>query len=226
MAPRKRLTLLVEGEGDVQAVPALVNRLLEKHGGGADLFTDNPMKVGNLFNLLKKGSEVEWLRFAGVAAKRRDLAGILLLIDGDCDGNVVRTASGKEVFCAAKVAEFLAERAKATGAGSLFSLAVVFARQEYESWLIAGHAEQDLRLRPGVRPLTGNLEDAPRSAKEWLVENRLDGYKPTRHQKQLTASLDLDLLARRMRSFRRLDSAVQQIIAATRTQRYIVSPAG
>ena len=224
MAGRKRLTLLVEGDGDVQAVPALVSRLLEKHGGIDVLFPDNPMKVGDLFGLVKQGNAGEWLRFVRVASKRPNLAGIILLLDGDCDDKVVRTSSGEKLFCAATIAEFLALQAQAVGAGSLFSLAVVFARQEYESWLIAGHSEPDLRLKPGVALLTGNLEDAPRSAKEWLVRNRRDGYKPTRHQKSLTSTLNFDLLAPRMRSFRRLENAVQQIIAATRTCRHIVSP--
>lgn len=225
MAGHRRLTLLVEGEGDALAAPTLVNHLLEKHGGSVDLFTDNPMTVGNLSNLLKQGSEAEWLRFVGAAAKRKDLGGVILLIDGDCDGKVVKTSSGEKLFCSAEIAKFLAVRAREAGAGFLFSLAVVFARQEYESWLIAGHAPQNLRLRPGVSPPPGDLESAPRSAKEWLMRHRQDGYKPTRHQKELTGSLDLDALATRMRSFRRLENAVKQMIAATRAHRHIVSPA-
>jgi hypothetical protein len=63
-----------------------------------------------------------------------------------------------------------------------------------------------------------------RACKEWLTRNRREGYKPTRHQKALTGTLDLERVARRMRSFRRLETAVQEIIAATRAHRHIVSP--
>lgn len=224
MAGLKRLTLLVEGEGDAYAVPTLVTRLLQKHGGDVDFFTDNPMKVGNLFSLLNQGSEAAWLRFVGTAAKRRDLEAILLLIDGDCDGKVMKTSSGDKPFCAATMAEFLAVRAKEAGAGSLFSLAVVFARQEYESWLIAGIPDLTHRLRAGAEMPATNLEDAPRGAKEWLIKHRKEGYKPTRHQAELTRHLDLDILSKRMRSFARLEHAVQDLISAARTGKHILSP--
>jgi len=224
MAGIKRLTLLVEGDGDAKAAPTLVSRLLEKHGGSAVLFPDEPMRVGNLFNLVRQGNETEWLRFVRAAAKRKDLAGIILLIDGDCDGEPVFTSQGRKRFCAATIAEFMASRATEAGAGALFSLAVVFARQEYESWLIAGNTSMNLRLRAGVALLDGDLEVAPRGAKEWLVSHRQGGYKPTQHQKELTQSLDLHVLQQKMRSFRHLEKALCEIIVATREGRYVLSP--
>lgn len=224
MAGRKRLTLLVEGDGDVRAVPVLVNRLLEKHDAMADFYTDDPMRVGNLFDLVNQGRETVWLNRVATAAKRRDLAGVILLIDGDCDDQMVRTSGGDKVFCAADLAKFLALRSKEAGAGTRFSLAVVFARQEYESWLIAGVPDLANQLRAGVKLPTTSLEDAPRGAKEWLMKHRKEGYKPTRHQAELTRQLDLNILLKRMRSFARLEHAVQDLIKAGRTGQHILSP--
>lgn len=228
MPTRKRLTLLVEGDGDVRAVPVLINQLLDKHGGKTELYTDNPMRVGNLFHLVTKGSEAEWLRYVAVAAKRKDLGGILLLIDGDCDNMIVRMSSGDTNFCAWKIAAALVHRATEVGAGTHFSLAVVFARQEYESWLIAGVSDQELCLKANVSPLDKEklekLEKTPRGAKEWLTKSRRDGYKPTRHQEGLTRKLDLQILSQRMRSFRHLENAVKLFIEAIRTEKHVLIP--
>lgn len=221
---RKRLTLLVEGDGDVRAVPALINNLLVKHAGTTELYTGNPMRVGNLFSLVN-GSEAEWLRYVAIAAKHRDLGGVLLLIDGDCDDKIIRTSSGKMKFCAWTIADVLARRAADVGAGRQFSLAVVFARQEYESWLIAGVPDKELCLKANVDVLDkAGLEESPRGAKEWLNKSRIDGYKPTQHQESLTRKLDLQVLSQRMRSFRRLEHAIRVLIEAIRTGRHILSP--
>jgi hypothetical protein len=71
----KRLALLVEADGDVQAVPSLVGRLLtqlpEELQG--QLFLDNaPMKVGGLHQITGKRQE-DLARHLGNAAKRSKL---------------------------------------------------------------------------------------------------------------------------------------------------------
>lgn len=83
----KRLVLLVEANGDVQAVPSLVGKLLtqlpeERQG---QLFLDNaPMKVGGLHQITgrRKG---DLIRHLGNAAKRPKLGAALLILDGDAD---------------------------------------------------------------------------------------------------------------------------------------------
>ena len=59
------------------------------------------------------------------------------------------------MFCAANVARRLAKEATRARGGELFSVATVFACQEYESWLIAGVeslAGRPLKDgRPGVK---------------------------------------------------------------------------
>ncbi|MBI4028644.1 MAG: DUF4276 family protein [Verrucomicrobia bacterium] len=224
MAGRRRLTLLVEGEGDVRGAQVLINRLLVEHGGTSHLYTDEPMRVGDLFALVHHGNEEVWLNRVRTVAKRRELAGVLLLVDGDCDQKTVHTSEGKKPFCAATMAAFLAARARTVGAGTRFSLTTVFARQEYESWLIGGIPKLSDMLKLGAAIPQGDLESAPRGAKEWLRDNLKDGYKPTRHQAELTRHIDLELLRKRMRSFLRLEHAVQKLIEAARSDRHIVSP--
>jgi len=112
----------------------------------------------------------------------------------------------------------------------------VFACQEYESWLIAGVEALAGRPlppdgRPGVHPGTtapaGNLELAPRDAKKWLGKHMASGYKPTMDQGPLTKLLVENLgpvRQRALRSFRRLETALQELVNAIRSGNHIVTP--
>ena len=109
---------------------------------------------------------------------------------------------------------------------------MVFARQEYETWLIAGVASLAGRGLPDGRLIEsqcesaeGDLEASPRDAKGWLDNIIEGGYKPTRDQAALTRLVDLEVIrARKLRSFRRLESAVSSLLEAIRRDRPIVSP--
>ena len=114
----------------------------------------------------------------------------------------------------------------------MFSVAVVFARQEYETWLIAGVASlagqrlPDGRLiDPNAKAPVGDLEAGPRDAKGWLGAIVEGGYKPTRDQAALTRLVDLEVIrARKLRSFQRLESAVSGLMEAVRCNTPIASP--
>ena len=150
----------------------------------------------------------------------------MLILDGD-----IETVGGK-AFCAAEVAKSLAGEAMHVGAGQTFSVAVVFATQEYETWLIAGIASlAGQRLPDGrvissdAKPPEGDLEASPRDAKGWLRAVVEGGYKPTRDQAELTRLVDLGVVrGRNLRSFRRLECAVSSLLVAIRGSRPIVSP--
>src|SRR5262245_42730935 len=121
----KRLVLLVEGDGDVLAMPSLVGELLTllpDHLQG-QLFLDNaPMKVGGLHQITGKKRRGNLVRHLGNAAKRTKFGAGLLVLDGDAD----RFEDEDGPFCPVKVARVLGERAAAAGAGKTFSLATVF----------------------------------------------------------------------------------------------------
>jgi|SRR5579884_2625643 len=132
MATRKRLVLFVEGEGDVMAAPVLVKRLLTEFTAWDCLSLDpDPFRLGAVNNLFGK-PEANWIKYLQIAAKGGNLGGVLLLQDGD-----IALKRGQS-FCARDIGRDLSRRAHTTGAGASFSVASVFACQEFESWLIAG----------------------------------------------------------------------------------------
>lgn len=225
----KQLVLLVEGDGDFDAVPMLVGRLLRERAPWDCLSLDpNPVRIGGIEGLTGDDKNRDrWLRFLGVAGLRPKTAAVLVVLDGDAD-----RVEGQS-FCPARVAKVLAARARAARGGERFSVACVFARQEFESWLVAGVESLAGRLlpdgRPGVRAgttcPTADAEHAPRSAKDWLRKCMANGYKPTQDQAALTTMVDLATIrAHNPRSFRRLEHALDVLIDAVRRGEHIVSP--
>jgi hypothetical protein len=224
----KRIVLFGEGEGEVEALPRLVGRLLDEQKAWDAVIPDpDPFRVGQVNKLLKDGCR-EWKRKLGAALKRSNVGGVLLVLDGD------DKRSGGNEFCAAETAKSLAQKATEAGAGSTFSVAVVFARQEFESWLIGGFGSlAGKRLPDGRRiPATvtlpdGDLEQSPRNAKGWLNHQIEGGYRPTRDQVELTKMVDLaEIRTRNLRSFLRLESAVSELVSAIRNGEYVVTPSG
>lgn len=223
----KRLVLFVEGDGDALAVPVLVKRLLTELNAWDCLFLDpNPFVVGEVDRLLTNDCR-NWHRWLGAAAKRREIGAVLLILDGD-----ILKVPG-EAFCAATVARRLAMKSIQARGGELFSVATVFARQEFESWLIAGIESLSGRplkdgrtgVKPGIRAPEQDLELGPRNAKGWLGSVMGSGYSPVKDQSLLTEMVDVTLIRNRpMRSFRRLESALVTIVTAIRNQTHIVSP--
>jgi hypothetical protein len=155
----KRLVLLVEAAGDVLAVPSLVGELLTQLPDDlqGQLFLDNkPMKIGGVHQITGK-RQADLLRHLGNATKRPKLGAALLVLDRDTNW-----VEGQP-FCAFKVARDIAHRATAAGAGTTFSFATAFLRQEYESLLLAV-AGQLPGLKSGVA-IPPAPEEAPRDAK-------------------------------------------------------------
>ena len=224
----KRLVLLVEGQGDVEAAPLLLKRLLGEYGAFEVVFPDpNPFRVGE-YSKISRNEFGEWRRFLQAAAKRKSLGGCLLLLDGDS-----RTKVDGEPFCAMRAARRLADEARKVGGGSLFSVAIVFACMEFESWLIAGvkslagkqFADGRREIPEVVQQVPRDPESAPRDAKGWFRSVMNTGYKPTRDQAELTRLVDLNLIRQqRMRSFRRLESAVKELVNAILSGEHAVTP--
>jgi hypothetical protein len=224
----KRLVLLVEGHGDVEAVPILVKRLLVEYSAfDAVLLDSKPLRVGE-YSKVSRCNFGEWQRFLKVAAKRKDCGGCLLLLDGDS-----QTKVDGAPFCAWRAARRLAEEARKVGGGTLFSVAIVFACMEFESWLIAGAESLAGRsfsrgrreLPDAIEPLPPNPELNPRDAKGWFKKRVMNGYNPARDQGELTRLVDVDLIRQKgMRSFQRLESATKALVDAIRSGQPSVTP--
>jgi len=69
----------------------------------------------------------EWNRKLAASANRTNLVGARLMLDGGVE------RIGADKFCTTDVAKSLARQAKQIGGGSRFSVAIVFALQEYKS---------------------------------------------------------------------------------------------
>jgi hypothetical protein len=119
--------------------------------------------------------------------------------------------------------------AAAAGAGKTFSLAVVFACIEYETWIIAGiESLAGKKYKDGRPALPPNHKfppgDPESHGKRWLEQN-CRGYRPTLDQSALTELLDLNLVrAKNLRSFKRLDHAIDQLLNAVGSGSHISAP--
>jgi hypothetical protein len=214
----KRLVLFVEGDGDVLAVPALVGRLLTHLPDAlqGQLFLDNaPMRIGKVEQVTGK-RQGDLLRHLGNATRRSKFGAALLILDGDAD-----RVEG-QLFCAVEVARTIAKRAGGAGAGTTFSFAAVFLRQEYESLLLAV-ANQLPDLKAGISPPPGP-EEAPRDAKGWLHDNLIDGYNAPDRQLELTRVVQDWSPVRALRCFTRLEHALAELAYAVASGQHVATP--
>jgi hypothetical protein len=229
----KRLVILGEGHGETSALPVLARKILREKDSEQRLFVDDDIiRTHNPLGLVKwnrqqsQADYEEWLWYIRIAARRGNVGGILAVFDGDADKF---PAGANSPFCAATAAKSMAAAAAQIGAGRNFSLTVVFACIEYESWIIAGAeslAGKSFRDgRPVLQRDVAFPADKPEShGKKWLEKN-CPGYRPRRDQGPLTELLDLGVVRNKgLRSFSRLDHAIDQILEAVSRDSYIATP--
>ena len=171
-----QISCIVEGHGEVKAVPILIRRV------AASLCPELP--IGRLHPIRVSRSKViqegELERTVELAARKIGGQGaifILLDSDDDCPARL-----GPELLCRALEVR-----------GDL-PIAVVLAKHEFEAWFLA--AAESLR---GHRGLKNDLQsthnpEGIRGAKGWLRQRLESGetYRETLDQPALTASFDLD----------------------------------
>jgi hypothetical protein len=221
--PIPRIIPFVEGQGDVSSIPILIRRVLQDKMPetleASPIHISRPWRVGHVHKISGNNSN-GWTRYL-TAAATQGASAVLLVLDGD------NLPGG----CPVQVAQSLAEVAKLCGAGKTFSVAVVFAMQEIESWFIA---DSPALLVRQARKKTGRLADivipndlekSPRDAKRWLSERMTDGYIPTIHQAEFARSVNLNAIrAHSMRSFRRFEGAIEELFKAVHAGSHVVSP--
>lgn len=188
-----KIVPIVEGRGEVDAVPVLLRRLAAMLGVAIDVH--RPIRTSRS-SVVKQG---ELQRVVQLAAMRTPDPGdaILVLLDADED-------------CAARLGPQLL--AWAVTARADRPLAVVIAVREFEAWFVA--AAESLvaagKLAPGS---TAPQEpEAIRDAKGWLAQRMPGGYSPTIHQAKLAAQFDLSA-ARTCSSFDKFVRDVERMIA-------------
>jgi hypothetical protein len=199
---------IVEGQGDVDAVPVLLRRLRDEAQAWG-LEVAKPHRRPRTL-LVKREPLQSAVRVAGLTP---DCAGILVIFDADDD-------------CPKALAQELEKWAQ-EAAGER-PCAVVLANREYEAWLLA--SIETLRGKAGILPEAVSHPDpeSPRDAKGELEQRMPQGasYSPSVDQAPLTAHLDLESAYRRCRSFRKLVSAFGVLAEAAGVAPAVWPPVG
>ena len=187
---------VVEGHGEVEAVPILLRRLIAEAGAWR-------IGVGRPVRRTRHQlvHEPELTRSVGIALDRPDCSAILILFDGDDD-------------CPAELGPRLQRVASQAARGT--PCEVVIAHREYEAWFLAGF--DSLR---GHRMILGHAEapqdpERPRDAKgrfERMMRPRTS-YVDQVDQPKFTARFDLPAARLRCRSFRKLTQSFGSLLWA------------
>lgn len=193
------LACIVEGHGEVQAVPILVRRIAQALDPSSYLRVHRPIRVPR--TKLVKPEELErTIELAGRSVGPN--GAILILLDSDDE-------------CPKDLAPVLLARAKEVR--SDLPISVVLAKREFEAWFLA--AAESLRNQRGLAAdLTGPARpEEVRGAKEWLTTHMVGDrhYVATLDQAALAKVFDLGL-ARRAESFDKLFRDLTRLLEALR----------
>jgi hypothetical protein len=190
----KRLLPIVEGHGEIKAVPLLIRRILEAQ----EIYQVNilpPRRYGEYPTVAKNFDNC-------FQAAIKENAPILWIMDFD----------SKLYECPVQEANNLLNRATKLRPG--WPLKIAFFVKEYETLFLIDEAAS----RAVFPDIASNIvfpaapEDI-RDAKGWLSQYRPSGmaYKETVHQEKITARLDLDLLRARSPDFVHLERAIVEL---------------
>lgn len=190
-----RIATIVEGRGEVAALPKLLGRIANQVAPGLRVALPRPLRVAR--NRILKPGELE--RYIRMAAADAGVNGcILILLDADRD-------------CPAELAAEILERATTERAD--LRIRAVAANPEYESWFLA--AIESVASHLGTAASRPDDPESIRDAKGWLSSSMPTGrkYRPTIHQARFTAALDLHA-ARSAPSFDKLWRDVTSLLVS------------
>ncbi|WP_172438934.1 DUF4276 family protein [Porphyrobacter sp. TH134] len=187
------LVLIVEGHGDVVAMPHVVAKI--GASCGLPLYTSRPIRSRG-WGSIKKAGGLEG--FVQLAASRHGCERVLIVVDLD-DG------------CPVTERGLLAGRIDKLHERYGVSIEICFCIREFEAWLLASLEElPESDLKPGL-DLPIERHDLIRDAKGSLRKFLEDGYSETADQGELAKRIDPSKLYQRDRSFRRFVKATTGI---------------
>lgn len=182
------VSAIVEGHGEVAAVPVLLRRLMTWQAPETYVHVPTPIRVQRNRFLNREDEFRRHLLLA--SAKCGDSGWVLLLLDADDD-------------CPAERGAEILRRAQAVLRQKPVS--VILANREYEAWFIAAaaslHGHRGFRFDPAA------MVDAEtrRDAKGWMAHHMgRTGYGEVIDQPAFTATMDLEQVYAGSRSFRKL----------------------
>jgi hypothetical protein len=167
---------VVEGHGEVEAVPVLVRRVLGHYAPARQVLVARPIRVKR-DEMIRAGGIERAMQLAAQQSAAGD--GVLILLDADDE-------------CPKDLGTTLRQRASAARPDR--NVRVVLANREFEGWFLA--SARSLR---GKRGLPDDLEppaypEQIRDAKGWLSSRTPPGrsYRPTIDQAALAQVCDLE----------------------------------
>ena len=181
----QRLVCVVEGKGDVQAIPRLCARILASIGASRWYVDESPIRrprsqlVDERMDSPARPCRVDSLRKAYAIAEARKPNAVLFVCDSDDDCPSVWASSVMETL------------------GRDQPSAAVMAVREFECWLLWSCDQATLTKIRASNP------ERIRNAKGKL-EQLIPGYAPTTHQLELTRQMDLARVRKHSRSFDKL----------------------
>ena len=191
----RRILPVVEGQGDMGAVPELIRRIALSHGYN-DVHVLSPHRRGDLPKVLSRFDDF-------VRTALFEKCPVLWVLDYDCEHCLDHKRDAVDLR---RRAENLAEGAR---------VEFVFMVQEFETLFLSDH-ETTRAVFADIKNTLAFPKDpeAIRDAKGWLSEARPKGsaYKATQHQTKLTSRLDLARLRMRSGSYVRFEAAVRALI--------------
>lgn len=180
---------IVEGDGEVEALPVLLRRLSEWLTPGQYTHIARPIRVRRDQFLNRPEIFEKQLRIAGHLCQAPGW--ILILLDADDD-------------CPVTLRDSLQARAAAVVPNHRVS--VVLANREYEAWFVASAQSLDGK-RGFVCPVAVPEADRIRGAKQWISKHVPAGaYHEVIDQPALSAAMNLEQAHHTSRSFRKLCS--------------------
>jgi hypothetical protein len=167
---------IVEGHGEVEAVPILIRRVAASLYPELSLVIPHPIRVSRS-KVVKEGELEREVELAAWNIGGKGAIFVLLDSDDDCPAQL-----GPEL------------RLRALKARGDLPIAVVLAKCEFEAWFLA--AAESLRGKRGLNNVLGPPDNPEEigDAKGWLSRQMTGNrtYSPTADQPGLTAQFDLN----------------------------------
>lgn len=197
------IACIVEGHGEVAAVPELIRRVARERCGAYAVTVRRPIRLpkGSLLRYVVQQQDSRFERDMNLAARSVGRSGaVLIMVDAD-DG------------CPAEIGPRILSWAQTVRPD--VRSGVVIAAREYENWFIAAAPSLELTSQTPKDP------ESIRGAKEW-VERHRGRYTPTADQVSMTSRMDLDQAAG-CRSFRKCLKEVERLIRFACQSRPIIT---